>query len=89
MVARTTTGRSVRRLVTSALLLGGLIAGGVLIAPEVAAAPTPEAAVASGYDHAENPPPRRANESGMIGDVRTVISAEAHRCHKDCNHDAF
>lgn len=88
MVARTTTGRSGRRLVTSALLLGGLIAGGVLIAPEVATAAHGVGA-ATGGDHGENPPPRRANESGMIGDIRTVISAEAHRCHKDCNHDAF
>jgi hypothetical protein len=89
MVARTMTGRSSRRLVTSTLLLGGLFAGGVLLAPDVAAAPAPGAVVASGVDHADDSPRRRANESGTIGDIRTVISAEAHRCDKDCKHDFY
>ena len=75
MIAVTETERFLRRLGSGALLLVVLIGGGILIAPEGDAAAYD--AAASGDEHAENPPPRRTNESGMIGDVRTVISAEA------------
>jgi hypothetical protein len=77
-----------RRLVTSALLLAGLIGGDFPIAPAVRAAPT-SVEVAGGDDRGAHALSRRANESGVIGDVRTVISAEVHRCHKDCKHDFF
>jgi hypothetical protein len=89
MVSGTATRGTLQRIAISALLLAGLFGGGVLLAPGVEAASPPVSAASDGGDHAAQPSTRRANESGTIGDVRTVISGEAHRCHKDCNHHFY
>jgi hypothetical protein len=67
----------IRRIARGALLLGALINAGFLFTP-VADAAESDAAENRRNESAESESAEQmANESGMIGDIRTVIAGEA------------
>jgi hypothetical protein len=73
MYAIVVIGPRLRRIARGALLLCVLVNAGVLLTPFADSA-------RAGDDLAENQATgEMANESGMIGDIRTVISGEAGR----------